>query len=771
MIKNIDNQREFIKKLDSFFSIYTICSLFFLSGAILDTIRLKFIIPAFISLIVIIASLYIPHVFLYDNNALFSFLHLDTVVENAQHNKGVRKNFSLLQDKELDLGEFINLLYFFSSMDPALIVYDTTNFSFFSDRITTDIMNDFIKNNNKVIATSHSSSMKRMGIIHGNYLNNDLVLNNFVYLQTKNSFNLSNSIGDISLLPATFIIPPYKNSLYTSDCTTGNVDILYKMGKRYAFTLPFLIYLKLSNISQLERLKFEETSVKIGSNTLYYDERGRISFNQKKSINVPVTLTKLSDFGDVLQKRTELIKTLNSLGLIKNKDNSFNSYHDDESVIDTIYNIPEFTNAEKNALLTSAKRLASEWKSFKQIYKNVLGESIVFISKHNEPGWISKTMSDVHILEKTDQLKRVLYIFSFFISIIFFMVCFSIVFYIQSLLSVLLSITVIIINLILYFFAINYLKYDYPVLITIIFCITGTFFGLFYKQLYFMVWYKEVSRVLGHNISNEYKKNIALSYKNKETDFNSGFRIASFMNVDISGILEYEKNDSNFIYDGKVLQGIESLIKSKNGVINSITPSCVSSYFGIPLRTENSEYITNNLDAAKTIVHFFEKDESVTDSLKIAIHVKNEYFDLLQTEDVVRYRNIGSSINVLNGMKVIASRFECKILISASVVKLSAEALKVRMLDRVRIKGHDKVERFFEYLTDKDYKEKEKIIDYFHAGLKLFELKMWDDSSYYFRQCLKLDPEDVPSKIYLKRCKDFMYIAPNEEWDGIYEVE
>jgi len=736
-----------------------------------DTIRLKFIIPAFISLFVIIASLYIPHVFLYDNNTLFSFLHLDTLVENGQQNKGVRKYFSLLQDKELDLGEFIDLLYFFSSMDPALIVYDRTNSSFFSDRMTTDTMNDFIKNNNKVITTSKSSSLKGMGIIRGNYLHNDLILNNFVYLQTKNSFNLSNSMGDILLFPDQFIIPPYKNSLYTNDIANGNVDILYKMGKRYAFTLPFLIYLKLTDISQLERLKFEETSVKIGPNTLYYDERGRISFNHKKSIIVPVTLTKLSDFGDVLEKRTELIKTLYTLGIIKNKDSSINSYLDDESVIDTIYNIPEFTNTEKNALLTSAKRLASEWKSFKQIYKNQLGESIIFISRQNKTGWISKTLSDVYILEKKDQLKRIIYTFSFLISVLFFLLCFLFVFYIRTLLSVLFSITIIIINLILYFFAINYLKYDYPVFITIIFCITGTFFGLFYKQLYFLVWYKEVSRVLGQNISNEYKKNIACAFKNNETDFSSGFRIASFMNVDISGILEYEKNDTNFIYDGKVLQDIEFLIKSKNGVINSITPSCVSSYFGVPLRTENAEYISNNLDAAKTIVTFFEKDTSVSDTLKIAIHVKNEYFDLLQTEDVVRYRNIGSSINILIGMKVIASRFECKILISASVVKLSSESLKVRMLDRVRIKGHERVERFFEYFTDEDYKEKEKIIDYFHAGLKLFELKMWDDSSYYFRQCLKLDPEDVPSKIYLKRCKDFIYVAPDEDWDGVYEVE
>ena len=28
-----------------------------------------------------------------------------------------------------------------------------------------------------------------------------------------------------------------------------------------------------------------------------------------------------------------------------------------------------------------------------------------------------------------------------------------------------------------------------------------------------------------------------------------------------------------------------------------------------------------------------------------------------------------------------------------------------------------------------------------------------------------------PSKIYLKRCKDFIYVAPDEDWDGVYEVE
>ena len=117
-----------------------------------------------------------------------------------------------------------------------------------------------------------------------------------------------------------------------------------------------------------------------------------------------------------------------------------------------------------------------------------------------------------------------------------------------------------------------------------------------------------------------------------------------------------------------------------------------------------------------------------------------------------------------------AKMFNITLIISETVFKLSNFKLPVRMLDRVRIEGIKGSIRLFELLTEEKYSGNKEFYNYFHAGLKLYENKKWKEAGAYFRQCLKIDNEDIPSKKYLERCKNLT--GKNiENWNPIYEVK
>lgn len=731
----------------------------------MDNIKIKFIALTSLIISVFIFIMYVPHVSLYDYNSMFSFLHLQRTSEKVEHDE--YKVFPILLTSQANSSNFIDALYFIASQNPAVTVIDGfDNPAFFADRESFFLVEDFVNNNKSLISSTAISSSKFNGLIGSSLNRNKMLSENFKYIYSLSNFYLADS-ADIHFKLPSLSFPPERNTVYNIERRDGFFDILYKFDKRYSYTLPLMLFNTLNKNLSGDEIKFGSLSTGNGERKIYYDQRGRLSYNSKSKIDKTFSYRSYSDFYKALEIRKELISNLIKLGLVEKDENSYENYIRLESFIDGIYRIEAYKDQTKNALLISSNRLAAEWISFKKMYGGFINDAVLFISFNSDPLWINKSIEELYILENGEIIKRIPHLLVFFISSLFFLISVLLVFFFKRELLTLTALFAV--NIILYFSFINFFRIDFPVFINFIFIIIGVLLAVVIKILYLVLWNSEVSKVLGENISLKYKNEISSQLRTGNIDFYSDMKTAGFLNVDISGILEYEKDGSDFILTSKILASLEAVIKNNYGVINNVTPSGISAYYGVPLRKDN--YISDLLKTASDVFKEIDFESDIAEKINIGIHIKKEYFDLLKIDEVMRYRNIGSSINILNGMKVIANRFEAKIIVSSAVVKLSSEKLKVRMLDRIRIKGYENVERFFQYFTEEEYYRKEKLVDYFHAGLKLFEMRMWEEASYYFRQCLKLDESDVPSKIYLQRCKDFIYIPPHDEWDGVYEVE
>jgi tetratricopeptide (TPR) repeat protein len=63
---------------------------------------------------------------------------------------------------------------------------------------------------------------------------------------------------------------------------------------------------------------------------------------------------------------------------------------------------------------------------------------------------------------------------------------------------------------------------------------------------------------------------------------------------------------------------------------------------------------------------------------------------------------------------------------------------------------------------------KQKILELFASGRNLYKLMKFKEARDFFEKALAIDPEDGPSKEYLKRCNEFMESPPGPDWDGVY---
>lgn len=67
--------------------------------------------------------------------------------------------------------------------------------------------------------------------------------------------------------------------------------------------------------------------------------------------------------------------------------------------------------------------------------------------------------------------------------------------------------------------------------------------------------------------------------------------------------------------------------------------------------------------------------------------------------------------------------------------------------------------------------EKVRLLSYYKKGIEYYRKRDFSNALSYFSECLKIDPEDGPSKVYLERCKEYIQNPPPSDWDGVFEMK
>ena len=64
-----------------------------------------------------------------------------------------------------------------------------------------------------------------------------------------------------------------------------------------------------------------------------------------------------------------------------------------------------------------------------------------------------------------------------------------------------------------------------------------------------------------------------------------------------------------------------------------------------------------------------------------------------------------------------------------------------------------------------------KVLVLYNDGLRLYKERKFQDAVKLFKDVLQIEPEDGPSEMYVKRCKEFIEHPPPPDWDGVYVMK
>jgi adenylate cyclase len=129
---------------------------------------------------------------------------------------------------------------------------------------------------------------------------------------------------------------------------------------------------------------------------------------------------------------------------------------------------------------------------------------------------------------------------------------------------------------------------------------------------------------------------------------------------------------------------------------------------------------------------------------------------------------MGDNVNLGARLEGVNKLYGTTIIASMMTLELVRDEVVARDLDLVRVKGKAQSVRIFEILGPAAAAPQwAELIRYFEAGLAAYRARDWEAAIAAFERAKRVRPDDGPSDLYLRRCREHLQTPPPEDWEPV----
>ncbi|MES0491583.1 MAG: adenylate/guanylate cyclase domain-containing protein [Leptospirales bacterium] len=136
------------------------------------------------------------------------------------------------------------------------------------------------------------------------------------------------------------------------------------------------------------------------------------------------------------------------------------------------------------------------------------------------------------------------------------------------------------------------------------------------------------------------------------------------------------------------------------------------------------------------------------------------------------YTVMGDTVNIAARLESANKQYGTRIMMNDTTYEMVKDEFETRKLDNIIVVGKQEPVTVYELIGEKNKIEPAvlELKDAYEKAFIHYEQMEWEDAISLFKQCLKINKADYPSKLFLARIKRFQEIPPPKDWNGVWRM-
>ena len=220
---------------------------------------------------------------------------------------------------------------------------------------------------------------------------------------------------------------------------------------------------------------------------------------------------------------------------------------------------------------------------------------------------------------------------------------------------------------------------------------------------------------------------------------------------------------------------ISNVILKYKGTIDQYAGDAIMAFFGAPLDQKNHAELAcctaiETQEHLKDLRKIFMNKGYPPINIRIGINTGSVIVGNVGGEYRFHYTVLGNHVNITARLEAANKLYNTNIIISEQSYGFVKDSFVTRELDFIRVKGLKMPVRVYELLGKKDEINGKtlELLKYFNIGLTAYKNMEWQKALKSFVFASKIAQNDGPTKLYIKRCTDYLKSPPPSNWNGIF---
>ena len=237
------------------------------------------------------------------------------------------------------------------------------------------------------------------------------------------------------------------------------------------------------------------------------------------------------------------------------------------------------------------------------------------------------------------------------------------------------------------------------------------------------------------------------------------------------------------LFLNQYLSDMTKLVFDSQGTLDKYIGDAVMAFWGAPF--EEPGHADKACDSALKMMVRVREMQKVWEAegkphLDIGIGLNSGVASVGNMGSVLRYgyTALGDTVNLSSRLEGLNKDYGTHIIVNETTYIASKDSgFLFRELDLIRVKGKLQPVTIYElvgrrgeptdYGTPQEVRER---LELFITGRDFYRKRQWAEAQNTFQFVLDRWPEDGPSRMYWKRCQDYLFDEPPTGWDGVFTM-